>query len=64
MRKYKFLDVKRGRLMAEASCTACGIICLINDYAGSNMLTKAIDRTYNGMHAVTKRDWPLRLQKK
>ena len=44
MRKCKLLDEKCKILMADVSCTVCGIIYLIYDFTGDNMvLEKTID---------------------
>ena len=41
--------MKRKKLLAEASRTVCGIIDLINDFAGEDILLENIDRTYNDL---------------
>ena len=57
VRKFKFLEEKRKIFMADVKCTVCGVIYLINDFAGNNMVLEDIGRTCDSLNVAREGKW-------
>ena len=52
VRKCIFLEDKRKLIIDDLNRTVCGIVYLINDFSGDNMVLEDIDRTCNSLNVA------------